>query len=94
MLKTGTAQSVQQHHVIPRKTTDTRLASRDGSLIGANLFRAPEDTFMICRAEWKSGSDSDEGLMADTAYILEAFRNGENVSPTWMKRKVRYEKDQ
>ena len=58
--------------------------SRGGRKGGARayLFRAPEDMFMICRAEWKSGNDPDEGLMADTAYLLEAFRNGEDVFPT------------
>lgn len=69
--------------------------SRGGQKGGtrAYLFRAPEDTFMICRAEWKQGNQPDEERLEDTAYILEAFREGREVFPARVKRKVRYEQE-
>jgi hypothetical protein len=59
----------------------------------AYLFRAPKDTYMICRAESKTGNDASDELLEDAAYILLAFKQGKPVFPSWLKRKVTYEKE-
>jgi hypothetical protein len=58
----------------------------------AYLFRAPRDTFMICRAESKTGNDANEESLEDAAYILLAFKQGKPVFPNWLKKKVTHEK--
>lgn len=47
------------------------------------LFQGPtledEESFLLCRAEWKQDDEASELLIEDTAYILLAFKNGEAV---------------
>lgn len=61
--------------------------SRGGQKGGVRvyLFQGPteedEESFLLCRAEWKQGDEANEVLLEDTAYILLAFKNGEAVFP-------------
>lgn len=62
--------------------------SRGGQKGGTRiyLFQGPttdeEESFLLCRAEWKQGNEANEILLEDTAYTLLAFKNGEAVFPT------------
>lgn len=66
---------------------ELKTHSRGGQKGGtrAYFFRAPNDVFMICHAEVKTGNEAFEDLLEDTAYILEAFENGIPIFPSWMK---------
>lgn len=61
--------------------------SRGGQKGGVRvyLFQGPtqnqEESFLLCRAEWKQGNEVNEVLLEDTAYILLAFKNYEVVFP-------------
>lgn len=57
--------------------------SRGGQKGGARvyLFEGPEKTFFLCHAEWKQADTPSQLLLEDTAYILEAFKQGQSVFP-------------
>jgi hypothetical protein len=66
---------------------ELRSHSRGGNKGGARVyfFQAPNNTFMLCRAEWKQGIKTDTVLLEDSAYILLAFKQKKAVFPAWMK---------
>jgi hypothetical protein len=66
---------------------ELRSHSRGGNKGGARVyfFRAPNNIFMLCRAEWKQGIKADTVLLEDSAYILLAFKQKKAVFPAWMK---------
>lgn len=61
--------------------------SRGGQKGGVRiyLFQGPfihnEESFLLCRAEWKQNNEASESILEDTAYILMAFKNGDPVFP-------------
>jgi hypothetical protein len=63
--------------------------SRGGQKGGARvyLFEGPEDSFLLCRAEWKQGNSPSQLLLEDTAYILEAFKQGRLVFPLSVRKR-------
>jgi hypothetical protein len=66
---------------------ELRSHSRGGNKGGTRVyfFQAPNDTFMLCHAEWKQGDKANDALLEDTAYILLAFKQNRPVFPAWMK---------
>ena len=63
--------------------------SRGGHKGGARvyLFEGPEQTYLLCRAEWKPGDAANQELLEDTAYILEAFKEGRAVFPPHVRKR-------
>lgn len=63
---------------------ELKSRSRGGDKGGARvyLFRGPEDTFFLCRAECKHENDADAVLLADTAEISAAYRRNQSVFPS------------
>jgi hypothetical protein len=63
--------------------------ARGGQKGGARayLFEGPDDTFLICRAEWKPDNDANQEMLEDTAYILLAFKNGRPVFPAHVRKR-------
>jgi hypothetical protein len=68
---------------------ELRTHSRGGNKGGVRVyfFQAPNNTFMLCRAEWKQGSKANQTLLEDSAYILLAFKQNRPVFPGWMNPK-------
>jgi hypothetical protein len=66
---------------------ELRSHSRGGNKGGVRVyfFQAPNNTFMLCRAEWKQGNKADEILLEDSAYILLAFKQNRPVFPDWRR---------
>jgi hypothetical protein len=62
---------------------ELKSRSRGGEKGGARvyMFIGPDDTFFLCRAEYKAESAADETLLEDTAYIALAFQKGKSVLP-------------
>jgi hypothetical protein len=63
---------------------ELKSRSRGGDKGGARiyLFRGLEDTFFLCRAECKNESMADAVLLADTAEIALAYREGTPIFPS------------
>jgi hypothetical protein len=62
---------------------ELKSRSRGGDKGGARiyLFRGLNDTFFLCRAECKHEALADAILLADTAEIASAYRNGLPIFP-------------
>jgi hypothetical protein len=62
---------------------ELKSRSRGGDKGGARiyLFRGLEETFLLCRAECKQGNEPDAVLLADTAEIAAAYRQGLPIFP-------------
>lgn len=63
---------------------ELKSRSRGGDKGGARiyLFRGIENTFFLCRAECKHDNQADAILLADTAEIATAYRNGSLIFPS------------
>ena len=62
---------------------ELKSRSRGGDKGGARiyLFRGLNDTFFLCRAECKHEAQADAVLLADTAEIASAYRDGLPIFP-------------
>ena len=62
---------------------ELKTRSRGGDKGGARIysFRGVQDTFFLCRAECKHDNQADAILLADTAEIATAYRNGQLIFP-------------
>ncbi len=49
------------------------------------LFEGLDETFFLCRAEWKPDEQASQELLDDTAYILLAFKEGKAIFPPYIK---------
>ena len=67
--------------------SELKSHSRGGQKGGARvyLFEGPEETFFLCRAEWKPDDEANQELLDDTAYILLAYKFGRSVFPSYVK---------
>ena len=67
--------------------SELKSHSRGGQKGGARvyLFEGPEETFFLCRAEWKPDDEANQELLDDTAYILLTYKFGRAVFPSYVK---------
>lgn len=66
---------------------ELKPSSRGGQKGGVRVYlfqgmtEDDEELFLLCRTEWKQGNEASEVLLADTAYILLAYKNGNPIFP-------------
>jgi hypothetical protein len=61
---------------------ELKSRSRGGDKGGARIYlQGLEETFFLCRAECKQGDEADAVLLADTAEIAAAYRQGLPIFP-------------